>query len=146
MTLTLQHVSRDKLPEVWPALEEVLREHPETWAGEYELPKIYDRLCGGLWQWWVLINEDLVVQFSLLTRVIQLDLGDSLEVIWGAGVDPRYVVGAMPHLEDLALRMGCREVRIAAARMGWLKLLEPYGFSYGYSVFGKTLIGPGKGH
>lgn len=131
-------VPLNSISSVWPFVEAWLDRYPALWNRCQTKESLLENLTTGGLQLW-LVSRDSEIYLAFLTEVTHYPTHSSLFVVWAVGKElKRYVRIALSGIESLAASRGISTVYIEG-RLGWQKILAPYGYKYVHTTVGKQV-------
>lgn len=126
-SFSFHFVSPPVLPQVWPVVEGMLRESPETWTQFETLESIRDHLE----------KEHLIlgvthkgpeIVFALIMSIRIYAIARTLHLVWcyGPGIS-EHIESSLSAIERFAELNGCDFVSVEG-RSGWEAILAPFGY------------------
>lgn len=115
-----------------------LQDFPETWKFNTTPGAVVEAIRKGLHQLWGVFDPSNVLRMLLISRIEGPPEQRVFVIWWGSGPGGLEALLQMGFMEDVAKKLGCRELQVAG-RPGWARKLRDRGYELRYVVIGKTL-------
>ena len=139
MDSTSTQLPPDQLSAVWPVVLPLLEQTiMEMGFRFWTVPEIHYRLQTGAMQLWgANVGEAFLF---VVTEVVQEPSGPSVQIVLGGGEldSEAAIVQHIGIIEAWAKDIGALSL-VVWGRMGWKKLLRPYGYSFETALFRRSL-------
>lgn len=122
----------------WPNIVEMMERVPHT-LPNHTPETLFEMAMNRLVQVWLVGPPDKIT-LVIITQVSTFPNARTLDVIWGAGehsLASGPIVDAM--LENFGRACGCNRLDVPWARLGWEKIMAPYGFKKMAVVLSKPI-------
>lgn len=124
----------------WPNIEGLLDLNPSLWETFNTKESIYDKVCEGQYQVWVVCDGEAgPITTVFFTEILQFERGRDLHLFWSYGVEalraPECVEAAV---ETFARHHDC-EALMLTGRRGWERVLKPLGWQFEAVVLRKPI-------
>lgn len=121
-------VSIETLDEVWKEAIPVLEKGKAYWERYMSLDDMLDRIEGGMFQLWVIRNEDKKVMFVLISEILHYPKIKVLHLIVACGEKIEDVASYIDLPEIWGAQLGLEMCEVIG-RPGWEKILTPRGYT-----------------
>jgi hypothetical protein len=119
-------VSRGTVPSVWPLVYDLLKS--ATVRAGYMPEDIYDELTEGYCQMVLAVEGNGAVQAVCITEIYEELNRKVCNIRVLAGYGRGNWMTWLSDMETWARNKGCDEIQVAEGRMGWMKILKPWGY------------------
>lgn len=126
------------IPEIWPGVRQFIIDALECSADDISLEEVYHRLACGMFQLWLVHQEDKLIA-AFVTELV-LSYGKRVCHIWllgGTGM-PSWLSDAQNAVEVWARSEHCLKLQ-AHGRLGWKSFYKSQGWNMDYVSFSKSL-------
>lgn len=134
MTWTISAIPEENLTTIWPIVVPMLRPPVKMSGGRVTMATLFRGLVERRSQLWVAHQEDQKVMAAFVTRVAQYPARRlvTVDCVGGTGME-LWVSEAQATFRRYAADMGCSGVELAG-RIGWARVLAPYGWTRDFAV------------
>lgn len=133
-------VTNDIFPAVWPQVEPIFLVDRAGWGEYYTLDSIRDFIIEGMFQLWVMNDEDEFLLVAL-TQLLTFPKTKVICTIWVGGTNLRDGLKLWDYMELWANKQGATKSIGFVKRKGLLRLLRPHGYKQVALAFEKDISG-----
>lgn len=136
--MNIIEVKPDRLDEVWPLIEPIMKLPVEKSHGEVTLQTTFNRINGGIARLFIVIDNNKIIALSTF-EIRTFDSGERalyMPMMGGINGGMIDVWGEEMHRIgiEMAKEHNCRELRAICARNGWLRVLKKKGWREEHTI------------